>query len=258
MSKFAAHFPIEVDQAPVMLLVGRDCLKAMFTRPYGHKDGPFAHHTALGWAIVGAALPKDTRQIRARCFRTACEHISAQVRLPENASDPIHRAFYAFSESPEDDLPGLSKSDQAFERIVEAGTVINDLGNIQIPLPFRSDVSLPVNRECVRRRSHNSLLRISKKPDLAEGCRAAMQKYIDAGHMEQLPDRIPENPGRTYYVPVFPVVQEKKNKTRLVFDSSAKYKGVCLNDCLLKGRFSKLCLLGLKIQFLGLNIPNNG
>ena len=51
--------PID-ESAEIVLLLGRDCGKAMQTRCFGHK-APFAHHTSLGWALVGeTCLPDDS------------------------------------------------------------------------------------------------------------------------------------------------------------------------------------------------------
>ena len=42
-------------------------------------------------------------------------------------------------------------------------------------------------------------------------------------------------PGEVWYIPVFHVTHPKKDKIRLVFDSSAKFQGLSLNDTLLSG-----------------------
>ena len=77
-----------------------------------------------------------------------------------------------------------------------------------------------------------------------------MTKYRDAGHVEQIdPEESPPSPGRSWYLPIFPVVHKKRGKTRLVFDSSAKYKGASLNYFLLQGPNNNNRLKGVLLRF---------
>ena len=64
-----------------------------------------------------------------------------------------------------------------------------------------------------------------------------MGKYLSLGHVEMVPsaELAPKRPGHAWWIPVFPVTHPKKGKVRIVFDSSAKYHGTCLNDHLLSG-----------------------
>lgn len=52
VSHLARHFADSVGDYEVLLLVGSNCGPAMATEPYG-AHAPFAHKTALGWALVG-------------------------------------------------------------------------------------------------------------------------------------------------------------------------------------------------------------
>ena len=51
------------------------------------------------------------------------------------------------------------------------------------------------------------------------------------------------------YIPVFPVIHPKKDKLRLVFDSSAIYNGISLNDCLLQGPDEANRIVGVLLRF---------
>ena len=44
------------ESCEVLVLIGRDCGAAMSTKCFGFK-APYAHHTPLGWALVGQACP---------------------------------------------------------------------------------------------------------------------------------------------------------------------------------------------------------
>ena len=83
-----------------------------------------------------------------------------------------------------------------------------------------------------------------------EGALKTMQKYLDAGHVEFVPpNEIPLKPGKTWFLPVLLVTHPKKDKVRAVFDSSAKFKGVSLNDVLLQGPDRNNKLKGVLLRF---------
>ena len=64
-----------------------------------------------------------------------------------------------------------------------------------------------------------------------------MEKNLTNDHVEPVPDSELKSckPGKVWYLPLFSVTQQKKNKTRLVFDSSAVYSNTSLNKELLLG-----------------------
>ena len=56
--------------------------------------------------------------------------------------------------------------------------------------------------------------------------------------------------GKTWYIPHHGIYHpEKPGKLRVVFDCSAKYKGICLNDILLQGPDTTNNLVGLLLRF---------
>ena len=73
--------------------------------------------------------------------------------------------------------------------------------------------------------------------DKLKECIQVMSKYISLGHVEMIPseEQKPIRPNHAWWIPVFPVTHPKKNKVRIVFDSSAKYHGTSLNEKLLPG-----------------------
>ena len=107
-----------------------------------------------------------------------------------------------------------------------------------IPLPFREKYPvLPDNHVEVYCRSKNTLSRLSKDKIKLEECLEVMANYIAMNHVEIVPQEelTPLRPGHAWWIPAFDVTHPKKKKVRIVFDSSAKYFGTCLDDNLIPG-----------------------
>ena len=128
----------------------------------------------------------------------------------------------------------LSKNDQKFLEIVQDNIAFKDKGFISMPLPFNQyKIAFPDNQKAVLHRTQNSLNRIKMDKLKLGKCITAIQGHIDSNHVELAPTN--ELKKETWYIPVFPVTHPKKQKVRLTYDSSAKFKDTSLNDMLLFG-----------------------
>ena len=235
VARFAKNFPKIDFNAEVSLLIGRDCSQAMKTQCFGYKP-PFVHHTAVGWALVGSVC-KGSASDNNVVLKTNItrEHFLSTTRFlnkEELTLSPV------FNERSDDELLGESKEDQHFLSIVSEGIHINEKGHITMPLPFRENSApLPDNRAVVFNRSINTLSKLKRDERKSGQVVKAMQKTLDSGFVEPIPPEeiIPSDTKRCWYIPVFPVFQPKKNKVRLVYDSSATFKNISLNSQLLQG-----------------------
>ena len=249
LEKYASAFH-EIDQdAEVLILIGRDCGEAMTTRCFGGK-APWAHKTPLGWAIVGITCIKDDVKRPFKVLRTHVdldhEHLSTELTHLSHSQNK----FDVFLCKPDDDSPGLSADDRAFLDIVEAGISKTTSGHLQVPLPFRDDRPLPSNKMAVYQRTKNTLNRLKRDPEKIDQCISSMEQSLSAGHVETIPQHeAAPPPGEAWWIPIFPVVQPKKNKVRLVYDASAKYGGTSLNDRLLTGPDQNNALKGVLLRF---------
>lgn len=62
-----------------------------------------------------------------------------------------------------------------------------------------------------------------------------MQKMLDRGHAERTPEESQEKESEYWYLPFFGIYHPKKPVSgRIVFESSAKHGGICLNAVLMK------------------------
>ena len=251
LAQYAHNFPKIDPHLEVILLIGTNCGDAMKTRCYGSKY-PYAHDTALGWALVGPSCLSSPNSTRPRAMMsyvdTKCDHLFAtdQINIPKTPNIPQKNDI--FIEKPDDELPGPSQEDQEFLHIVSSGIRVNAAGNLKLPIPFKEDKVLPDNKTAVYARTSNTLSRIARDPLRAQQCVESMQKYLDKGHVEELPSDQSNSP-LTYYIPILTVYNEKKRNIRIVFDSSAKYNGLSLNDCLLQGPDLTNRIIGVLVRF---------
>ena len=77
-------------------------------------------------------------------------------------------------------------------------------------------------------------------------CRQCM---ITSGYVENV-ELTKGQEGKTWFIPHHGVYhKDKPGKIRIVFDCSAKFKGICLNDCLYQGPDLNNKLLGVLLRF---------
>ena len=106
-----------------------------------------------------------------------------------------------------------------------------------IALPWKSDnVNLPDNRSAALRQLQHLERRFTKDLNYAEKYDKCIQEYISNGYAIKVPTNEKGTPGRVWYLPHHGVTSvNKPDKVRVVFNCSAKFKGVSLNDVLLVG-----------------------
>jgi hypothetical protein len=109
----------------------------------------------------------------------------------------------------------------------------------EIGLPFKSaETHLLDNYSAVFRRLRSLEDKFRSDPPFALKYASIMAEYVASGHAREISnaevDATP--PGKFFYIPHDGVVNpQKPDKVRIVFDASARFNGVSLNDRLLKG-----------------------
>lgn len=143
----------------------------------------------------------------------------------------------------------MSVEDKAFLEIMDEEIFMDDSNSWVAPLPFREPRhKLPNNRVQAAKRLSTLRYMLAKKPDMKEHMVAFMQKIFEAGHAEPAPPLSEEQ--ECWYLPIFGVYHPRKlGQVRPVFDSSAKYEGISLNDVLLSGPDLNNTLLGVLTRF---------
>ena len=225
-----------IDTESLGVLIGMDIPEAhdysAIVKPAPGRKGPTAIKSPFGWT-VGGFVPNHmaTRQVNCiRSFSQAKEDLDAQVaKWWEIESVGI------FSEqSPVG--PGDSLAIKTLET-----SLVRRGDRFEIGLPWKdSEVRLPNNRNEALRRFYALERRLSRGTSaFAELYSNAIEAYEKAGHarrVDQLEIDQDEMERRIWYLPHHGVTHPAKpGKVRIVFDASASFQGVSLNDVLLKG-----------------------
>ena len=233
--KYAKFFPEFDSNAQVLLLIGRNCARAMATENLFSKKPmePYVHRCPLGYSLVGKVCTGDTDTKHVSVLRTDLYPLHEPITIDYDFAERISTDDI-FKRKSDDDHPGFSGEDKKFcERMANEVTTTPE-GNLQLPLPFKG-VILPNNKQAVYARTTSTLSKLKSDHDTLNECIQTMDKNLKANYIEQVPESEIESLNPTWYLPIFGVNHHKKKKTRLVYDAAARYKGISLNDTLLAG-----------------------
>lgn len=253
----------------VGLLIGYNCSQVLVPREVvsGKDNEPFAQRTDLGWTIVGGVDPcVDYGDAIGCSHRIIIREVTpsppsdqlskevhyicrTQVKERVTPSDVIKVLESDFNEKKVEDSH-FSQEDLHFISIMEEGVKMQDDGHCELPLPFKEDrPNLPNNKSCAEHRLKCLKKRFERDKQYKEDYTKFMNETIERGDAEKVP---PEELNKTpaWYIPHHGVYHpQKPGKIRVVFDCSAKYEGVSLNDHLLTGPELTNTLVGVLCRF---------
>ncbi|XP_067949833.1 uncharacterized protein [Watersipora subatra] len=232
MSDIAKHMPPLLD-IPIGLLIGMnytEVIQPLETRT-STKGEPFAVKTLFGWTMCGGREP--ILPVNRKAYMTSAG---------KEIMDLLEQDF---KDAESDDK--LSQQDIRFLKIMEQRTEVDRSGNYIMPLPFTAPPTLPNNRAQAEQRFKGLLKKFNADASYQGEYNNFMQDLIDSGHAEEAPSTTES--GKVWFLPHFGVRHKRKGKLRVVFDASAKFKGVALNDELLSGPDNLNSLLGILLRF---------
>ncbi|XP_041434751.1 uncharacterized protein LOC121399034 [Xenopus laevis] len=229
----------------VGLLIGYDCSKALMPRQIitGGDDEPYAIKTDLGWSIVGGPQQAaSSRQVTGLCNR-----ISVKMSLTPSPATVIKILESDFADTSSKEK-SISQEDITFLHILEGGIQLNQQGHLEMPLPYKKCPDLPYNKNLALVRLRRLERKLGREPKFKSDYFKFMEGIIQDGDAERA-DHQPDL-GKVWYIPHQGVYHSKKpDKIRVVFDCSARYDGVALNDYLLTGPDLTNMLSGVLCRF---------
>ena len=221
----------------VGVLLGYTCYEAFkpLELAVGGQGEPYGIRTPLGWCVMGPTSKNVSNPLVGQdnvVLRTICKEIFLDRQDPLPCLDEV----------------GPSVEDRRFIRVIEGGLRQDDEGNYVAPLPLRDNISLlPNNKVAAFQRLKGLGSKFQKDPVLKGKYVDVMEENISLGFAEKVPGE-ELKVEKAWYIPHHGV-PKGKDKVRIVFDCSAKYGGMSLNDCLLPGPNLINALLGILLRF---------
>ena len=245
----------EDETVPVEALIGMDVVASHeildLRKPSRRSNGPRAILTPFGWCIVGPthvpnsnARNSDTAQLQVGHI----SHLSAERSLHEIGE--YHFSIDSMGVKRDVPKPISAEDARALEILNTTTEHIGD--RYQVGLMWKTPaITLPDNQLVALRRFYNLEQRFKKDPEFARNYAAVINEYIHLGHARRLrADELKGPAGKVWYLPHHGVVHPAKpGKPRVVFDCSARYRGMSLNDVLLKGPDLLASLVGRLLRF---------
>ena len=230
----------------VKLLIGMDVqdthLYDDVRRPPIGSRGPNAILTPFGWSVVGrvtsggSVVDRPLPQIHHVCFQQLETFVE---RFWRTDSFPVRDAPNTFI--PADEKAAL---DQLRASICHTGV------RYQVAVPKRIEAvsRLPDNRDAARRCFMSLERRLVRDESLNQAVTASMNENLSAGYAVKVDPAL--DGVKAWFLTYHPVKHPNKpEKVRLVFNAAARFKGVALNDSLLKGPDLTTQLLAVFLRF---------
>ena len=234
-----ADFSRISDELQIDALIGSDHYWQLVTGQIiqGH-SGPTAIHTRLGWVLSGPV-----------CSGTELNNSypSSHAMLIQSLDTPcLENLLKNFWEL---ESLGINPDEPSvYEEFKKSVKFVG--GRYEVSLPWRPNwTQLPSNLHLATKRLQGLLKRLRQHPDVRTEYHAIMQEQLRQGIIEKVQPC--QTGDRIHYLPHHAVIRKDKQTTklRIVYDASARDKGLSLNDCLFSGPKFNQCILDILIRF---------
>ena len=235
-----------LSHSSVGLLIGADVpeLFCIYSARKGPPGAPCAIETPLGWSLLGPSLsPSRENNCKVNFITMRDKNVDNLVTKMWEAEFDAGTSIF---EGP------CSKEDRIAHSLMQSSILVTK-GHYQLPLLWKEAYmkQLPNNLVLAQRRLACLKKRLSKDSELHAKYTEVMNTYFANGHACKVskPNSI-DHKSPIWYLPHHPVTNiNKPGKVRVVFDCAAKYKGMSLNDALMKGPHLLNNLTGVLIRF---------
>ena len=245
---FAVKFNIPANEikrraGPIDVLIGINYPKFHVGKTVV-KDGLVARKSPLGWVIFGlnSNISSESKQV-----------LHVRVATPVDITE-----FWKTESMGVNVQPCICKSDEMSTEERKELKLIEQSGELKdkrwtMSYPWKKDANmLPNNYEQVLKKLECTERRLLKNPDHAESYDIQIKEMEKLGFSRKLEkEELKSYEGPVHYIAHHAVFRPEKKSTpvRIVFNSSANYKGHCLNDYWHKGPDLLNGLFGVILRF---------
>ena len=249
-------FPKPAKEGMVDLLIGVDNAELHYSRAdiQGPSGAPVARLGPLGWTCIGATNKEASKGKHSHTVRSflctksqqdnveSCCDVSGALRKfweVENYGTDVKRAEVMTQEEK-----------IALEKV--ASSIMYTGSRYRVPVPWKQSCpELPYSREMAVKRLESTEKNLKGKDSFVQNeYDSTIKAYVEKGYLRKVsPDETP--PTFTWYLPHFAIVklEKKTSKVRIVFDCSAKHKGISLNDAIYPGPKLQTELFDVLLRF---------
>lgn len=144
----------------------------------------------------------------------------------------------------------MSQEDLQFLESVSTSTQKVD-GHYCIALPLKDkDLRMPDNKCLAEQRLVSLKRKLQRNPEFHEDYKKFMNDLLDKGYATKVPEnQLRRHDERIWFIPHHGIQHPKKRKLRVVFDYTASFQGVSLNNQLLQGPDLTNTLIGVVTRF---------
>lgn len=229
------QFPMMGQKPTVDILIGLDYadLHFSYTDIRGKTGEPVARLTPLGWTCIGDPNKADNSPEETHFIATY--FIEDQKSFEEINS--TLKQFWTIENCGTANSPVIiAKEDKLVFDQAEKSLKFEN-GHYEVGIPWKPDApKLQNNYDMALQRLKNTEQRLLKRPDIAKQYQSTLDQYVEMCYIRKIPET-EKQPPQKWYLPHFPVVHPEKTttKVRIVFDASAKYNEISMNDTISQG-----------------------
>lgn len=233
-------FPYMQNRTKVDMLIGSDYAQLHYSlhEIHGEPNEPIARLTPLGWTCVGPYAKSGQNN----CFHSF--FVDGASELTELNS--TLKRFWEIEEGAASEITFSKNDKDILEKAESSIDIVEKRYQIDIPWTDAKD-QLKDNSESATKRLANTEKRLLRDPDLYHKYGEIIQQYEEKEYIS----KVTESHDEAWYIPHFPVLRPEKSttKVRIVFDASAKYQGISLNDAIHQGPSLQTDLFDVLVRF---------
>ena len=241
-------FPSSSRRPIVDVLIGLDCADLLYgiEERRGKPGDPIARLTPLGWTCVGCPGSYYEPTLQTNFAYTYFLREQSEI---EQVNRTLKKFWDIEDVSAQQEMPVVRIEEQMALKKVEKSIIYeNQMYRVGIPWKTKAP-DLKNNYQMALRRLENTEKRLLKSPNVASAYNQCIEQYIEKGYVTRIPQQ--NRSTSKWYLPHFSILRPDKDttKTRIVFDASANYEGMSLNDAIYQGPKLQRNLFDVLLRF---------